>query len=47
MTVHDSWLHSLSFVHISPEEDHQVLYALMTYPRRTLLFIFFSNIQLQ
>ena len=47
MTVDDSWLHSLSFVHISPEEDHQVLYALMTYPRRTLLFIFFSNIQLQ
>ena len=40
MTVDDSWLHSLSFVHISPEEDHQVLCALMTYPRRTLLLFF-------
>ena len=28
MTVDDSWLHSLSFVYKSPEEDHQILYAL-------------------
>ena len=38
MTVDDSWLHSLSFVHKSPEEDHQVLYALDLSQRNTTLY---------
>ena len=40
MTVDDCWLHSLSFVHKSPEEDHQVLYALELSPRNTPLYFF-------
>ena len=35
MTVDDSWVHSLCFLHKSPEEDHQVLYALDLSPRKT------------
>ena len=40
MTVDNSWLHFLSFAHKSPEEDHQVLYALDLSPRNTPLDFF-------
>ena len=40
MTVDDSWFHSLSFVHKSPEEDYQVLYALDLSPWSTTLYFF-------
>ena len=40
MTVDDSWLHSLSFIHKPPEEDHEVRYALDLCLMNTPLYFF-------
>ena len=40
MTVDDSSLHSISFIHKCPEEDHQALHALDLSPRNTPLYFF-------